>query len=241
MIRNKESRHLISITGATIVAEVATLPICTIKTLYQNTKSVNIFDTAKTLYQKKGIIGFYNSSIPALLSQILSTGSKYVIYQKLNKDYNINKGLSGIGSGLLGSLVTHPFDTIKIHQQMGTSFLSAFKEANYNPLMLWSGYSKTVLKYSVGGLCFLPIFEYCQKKVNTPTAAFISAVASTTICQPFDYMKVRQIYGLPIFNNNPMYISQYYKGLSLNLSRVVPHFTISMVIVDYLFKKLTPY
>lgn len=232
--------NMLAITSGTITAEIATLPICTIKTKYQNTGNLGIVNTAKNIYSNYGVKGFYNSSIPALSSQILSTGSKYIIYQKCNKDYGYNRAVSGALSGLLGSIVVHPFDTVKIHQQMGTPFIPAFKASGYNPLMLWRGYSKTVLKYSVGGVCFLPIFEYCKERINTPTAALISSIVSTTICQPLDYMKVRQIYGLSIFSNsNPWYIKQYYKGLTLNLIRVVPHFTISMVITDYMYSWLT--
>ena len=66
-----------SIMGSAI-AEIATLPICTTKTIYQaNPKSVSILTVAKNIYQKGG---FYKGALPAFWAQIFSSSSKIVLY-----------------------------------------------------------------------------------------------------------------------------------------------------------------
>ena len=67
---------------ATGVAEIVTLPICTLKTVYQNTSSVSFVESAKKIYITSGIKGFYKASVPAIMSQMFSTSSKYAFYRK---------------------------------------------------------------------------------------------------------------------------------------------------------------
>jgi len=50
-------------------------------------------------------------------------------------------------------------------------------------------------------------------------------------------MKTRQIYGLPWFQG--YHPRLYFKGLSLNLIRIVPHFVIVMTTVDVLRNRFT--
>ena len=81
---------------------------------------------------------------------------------------------------------------------------------------------------------FFPIRDKFLLHTNNFAASFCTAIVATTIIHPFDYMKTRQACGEKIFHGyNPLF---YYKGLSLNLSRVVPHFTIMMVVTGYLEK-----
>jgi peptidase E len=59
-----------------------------------------------------------------------------------------------------------------------------------------------------------------------------SAIISTTVMQPFDLLKTKQLSGInKLYSYN---IMDYYKGLSLNLFRVVPHFMITMSCIELL-------
>jgi hypothetical protein len=214
---------IISSSIATCIAELVTIPIYTVKTNYQNT-NMKLLGCVGGIYSKYGIKGFYNSSGIAIFSQILSTSIKYTLYQKF-KPQLPSKILAGTISGICSSVVTHPIDVIKVHLQMHTPL-------NINNISIfYRGYSKSLFKSSVGTSCFFPLYDIFNEKLqNNTLSALYSSILSTIILQPIDYMKTRQIYGLHI-GYNPIF---YYKGLSLNLLRIVPHFMITIMVIEYL-------
>lgn len=227
-----DTNNIIASAVSTCVAEIATIPICTIKTNYQN-KNTSIYNVIKNI-SKNGIQQYYMSSPWALLSQIVSTTSKYTFYEKL-KTYIDNKFLSGTISGFLSSIFTHPIDVIKIHKQMGEKIDHYHKKTLY---FYYRGYSKTFFKSTIGSTFFFPIYDIIYDNIkNVQASALFSAVISTIILQPIDYMKTTQIYNnKKIISEKKLNISlcQLYKGLSLNLFRVVPHFLITMTLLEYI-------
>ena len=220
------------------IAEIITLPICTIKTNYQNTNSSSIVSTTKNIYNSKSIRGFYNSSVPAVCGQAFSTSSKYTLYRyfesiegEYSKKYYV-KILNGLAAGITSSLITHPIDTMKVSLQMGNSFSSYMSEfRQLGAKLIYRGYSKTFIKVLSSAAFFLPIYDIIRSKQYNPfVSAFLSAVISTTIMHPVDYLKTRHIANLPLFHGyNPI---TYYKGYSLNLARIVPHFILMMYFID---------
>jgi hypothetical protein len=142
--------------------------------------------------------------------------------------------LAGLSAGITASTITHPIDVAKIHLQMNQPFISVLKEKGV--ILLYRGYSKSLAKVSISSSCFFPIYDTIKDQHYPPiVASFLSAIISTTLMQPIDYMKVRHIYGLSYFNGfNPV---TYFRGLSLNLLRVVPHFMITMSLIEYLSYK----
>jgi hypothetical protein len=252
--KNVSFRNMLNSSLATSIAEFITLPICTIKTNFQNSDincKKSIIDITKTIYEKKGIFGFYNSTVPAILSQTFSTSLKYVLYRKLNDTgldflrkifpekykYDIvgmidHKITYGLISGIVTSLITHPIDCLKIHIQMGTSLFHIGK-LKINP---YQGYTKSFSKVCVGACLYFPLFDYMNHKLkNSFMSAFLTSVIATIIIHPLDYLKIRHVYTKNYYiGTNPYH---YYRGLSLNLMRVVPHFTILMTIISYLESK----
>jgi hypothetical protein len=227
-------KHIVASATATCIAEFATLPLCTLKANYQNTNSTSISETSSRIWNRHGIKGFYKASGWAITSQTLSTATKYTLYQSL-KDYTSNNFVAGAMSGALSSLITHPVDVVKIHYQMHTPFRPELNK--YGPMLFYRGYSKTLSKSIIGSLCFFPLYDMFNTYFNNPLIASMgSAVVSTTIMHPLDYMKTRHIYGKPYFTGwNPR---TYFKGISLNLARVVPHFMITMSLIEYFKQKL---
>lgn len=217
--------HIISVSVATTAAEVITLPICTVKTNYQNT-STNIIGCVREIYSTRGIAGFYKASPFAVSSQVLSTTLKYVGYENM-KLFFAFKPFAGLIAGTTTSLITHPIDVLKIHYQMNTPFIPVLRE--HGIVILYRGYSKSFMKVSISSMCFFPIYDTVKNMTNNPSiSSFISAVLSTTIMQPVDYMKVRHVYGMPFT------VANSFRGLSLNLARVVPHFMIMMTTLEYI-------
>ncbi len=233
--KNKSKYYQTVVNSAigTFLAEIVTLPICTVKTNYQNSSHISPLEICKKLYKNGGLKSFYSASVPAITSQVFSTSCKFTLYQyfeEQNYKYS-NKMINGSISGLITSLVTHPIDTIKIHIQMGTPFIPELKK--YGIGLFYRGYSKSLSKILVASSLFYPVYDYAyQTYRNAFYASFISAVVSTTIMHPIDYLKTRHIYGLSLYQGwNPL---SYYKGFSVNLARIVPNFIIIMVSIDYL-------
>ena len=232
-------QRLGAISTGTLVAEMITLPICTLKTNYQTANNqLNIASIARNIWKSYGLRGFYNSSFAACGSQILSTGSKYVLYRKYNNtSIGQNPFVAGLLSGITASIFTHPIDVIKLHLQKQKNFRNEF--LSVGPKIFYRGYSKTLSKYAIGSMCFFPIRDkFLLWYNNNVVASFATAIVSTIIIQPFDYMKTRQACGEKIFNGYSSYFLQSYKGLSLNLFRVVPHFTIMMTVTGYIEKMI---
>jgi len=232
-------QNLIYSLVGTSVAELATLPICSIKTNYQNIHNKSIVEIAKSMYKSNGIKAFYNSSLPALSSQLLSSSSKYVFYRYLEdkKIPHSNKFINGCISGIASSIITHPVDFIKINMQMNNNISNLIKENGVK--VLYRGYSKTFSKAALGNSLYLPIYEYycdyfTKNKISNGKyySAFLSAFTATLILHPIDYLKTRHIYGQQLFEGYD--IRKYYKGLSINMARILPHFMIMMSIIDYM-------
>lgn len=233
-------KNVFSSAIATSIAELITLPICTIKTNYQNSHHQSVITITTKLYKENGVRIFYNSSIVAISSQVFSTTSKYVFYRYL-EDKNLphtNKFLNGTIAGVISSLFTHPLDFVKIHWQMKTPIVPIIKN---NVGIVYRGYNKTFIKATIGSSLFFPLYDNINQQVNNPFYASLgSAIISTLIIHPIDYFKTRQVYGLPFFTKNGnsstilLNIKQCYKGLSLNLGRIVPNFIIIMTSIDYI-------
>lgn len=216
------------------LAEFLMLPVCTVKTQHQNHNMVNqsIPTTVRNIYRQAGIRGFYSASVWAITSQVVSSSSKWTFYRLL-EDHNkhTNKFTNGCLSGVASSLLTHPLDALKIHKQMQQ--LKAFQWWRLSEL--YRGYSKTLTKAAVGSTLFFPLYEYTQTYItNDKTAsAMISATFSTCLLHPIDYLKTRHVFNNTLYQDG-WQLRKYYRGLSLNLLRVVPHFTIWMATVQFL-------
>ena len=230
------NNNILSAAFGTTIAEIITLPICTIKTNYQNTNSNSIYNTMQQIYIRGGIKAFYNASIPAIFGQVFSTTSKYTIYRYLddNTNYPIkNKFVNGMTSGVIASIITHPLDVIKIHIQMNESIYNQFQKNGI--ILLYRGYSKTFIKIASSSSIFFPIYDTLQKRIdNASISSMISGFIATLVMQPLDYLKTRHMAGLPLYNGYN--ILRYYKGLTLNMMRIVPHFVITMNIIEHLKK-----
>lgn len=225
--------NLINSMVATGVAEIITLPICTIKTNYQNSNSNSIIGSAKDIYAKHKLMGFYKSSTAAIFSQMISTSFKYTIYRHLEDNKYNNKVANGIISGVMTSMITHPIDVIKIHRQMNASFVTELRKVG--PSLFYRGFSKSLSKTIIASMLFFPLYDYFKQNTggNPLIASFMSATTATLIIHPVDYLKTRHIYNQPLYQGLNLI---YYKGLSINLLRIIPHFMITMTIIDLLNK-----
>ena len=203
----------------------------------------------------RSIKGFFSAKYPAIIGQAISTSSRYTLYKilpqynpfnykfnKIIKEDQKNKSLitylfnvsNSISAGVITSIITHPIEYLKINKQMNNH--------DINIKHIYRGYTKTLSKVVIGGSTFFPLYDLVKSYNYNPTiSGLISAIISTIIMQPFDYLKTRNIYGI---NHNishiirsPEHIKEIlllFRGLHLNLLRIVPHYTITMSMIDYL-------
>jgi hypothetical protein len=222
----------------TLLAEIATLPICTVKTIYQNNK-LTILETIKLIIKTQGFRGFFTASRPAIITQILSTSSKFTLYEKMKHIRKteisnwVDNSINGVVSGLTGSLITHPFDVWKNFSQRNKNYwshLKTFSRQSLNEFIklgLYPGYTGSIWKNVALYSTLFPLNDLYKSKFDS---IYISAPLTTLtvslIVQPFDYYKVVKIAG-----NKP---SQPFRGFSLLLARNIPHFTITMCVTDWI-------
>lgn len=221
--------HLISSIIGSACAEALTLPICTVKTIYQTqTNNLTPLQIITNLYQTKGTRGFFQASTPAIISQVLSTSTKYYLYHTI-KEYRqtpnsdiISNSINGALGGLGGSVLSHPFDVWKNHLQRGKPLL------NLQIKTLYSGYSGTIAKNILLYSMLFPVYDFYKLNMINPVIASVStAITCSLITQPLDYYKTVLMSGHKFVGwTNP------YKGYSLMISRTIPHFMISMTITD---------
>lgn len=226
---------------ATLIAEVVTLPICTIKTVYQN-NNLSTLNTIKFIKAQNGIRGFFSASKPAIISQIISTTSKFTIYEYIKNKRNtpkndiLNNSINGAIGGVIGSLFTHPIDVWKNFNQRNESYVQFLQNKNLSVLQkLYQGYSGSISKNIVLYSCLFPINDYYNSHFQSNLiSAPLTTLTVSLIIQPFDYYKtIKTAQGT---NVNITTINNYFRGFHLMLMRSIPHFMLTMYLSNVFYK-----
>lgn len=232
-IEQSNNNNLIPSIIGTLVAEFITLPICTIKTVYQNNPNLTFFKTIDYIKNTSGYKGFIQASYPAILGQVVSTSTKYTFYNNIKEfrqtDTNdfINNAINGMCGGILGSLFSHPIDVWKNYLQRNEVFPNPLKK--FQPKIYYQGYSASIYKNIVLYSCLFPIYDYYKLKFDS---IYISSILTTltisTIIQPFDYYKTIKMAGY----TKKLKLVDFTRGYGLMLFRSIPHFIITMIITE---------
>ena len=212
---------------STLIAESIMLPVTTIKTVYQTTKNKSILHTTRNIYQQRGIKGFYRSAFPSVLSQSISTSTKFMVYsfvKRNNGESLFCNVLSSLLAGIVACSIVHPINVIKQHQERGLSFIERLNVVG--PKLFYRGYTRGLLLSMLLTMSF-PIYDCCKKYIDsTPLSAAIASIIITTLVQPIDLMKIRGIAA-----KRGDYKS--YRGFHINLMRSVPHFVMTMSFIEH--------
>lgn len=239
---NENLKNAIAAGIGTGVAEVCTVPICTIKTVYQtNNTGSTIRAVVKDIYTRHGVFGFCKSGMPAMTGQVMTTVGKYTLYSKLKEISPNTLILNGVMSGITISTLLQPIDFVRIAMQRNASFWSIIQNTRLPGY--YRGYSKTLLKSGISSAFFYPLCDTIKSSLpgdpgdgtRMLIASGLTGVISTVGMHPFDYLKTRHIAGESPF---PKTWSGYSKGLSLNLLRTVPHFMITMTCIELIKSRL---
>jgi hypothetical protein len=228
----------------TLVAEISTLPICTVKTIYQNSPDFTTKSTIQHIYDKNGLRGFFLASTPAIIGQVISTSTKYSIYEiiknyrKTEKSNLLDNSINGLFSGLFGSILTHPIDCWKNFNQRNENYIKylgiTLKEKSFIEFIkngLYKGYSGSIGKNIALYGSLFPLNDFYKSQFNsTLISAPLTTITVSLIVQPFDYYKVVVMAG-----NKP---NKPFRGLGLMMARSLPHFAITIYITELLLNKL---
>jgi len=230
-------KNLICSSIGIVTAETITLPICTAKTISQ-TRGLSPLKSFEFIKKTQGLKGFYSSWGYAVSSQLFSLATKYSFYYLFKdkiQDFNFIKKESyisnvfvGLLSGSVSNLISHPFDYLKVQKQQG-------KKLSELDFKIYRGFSKSLSKSIVLTSTIFPLFDFYKKYFNVFSASCLTSLTVTCVLHPIDFLKVRHISNLKLYERNLWY---YYTSFSLNLLRCVPHFVIVMTVTDLIKNNL---
>lgn len=209
-------------------AEIVTLPICTVKTIYQ-VENVSVKDCVSKI--KNNPLVLFKASIPAVLSQIYTSVYKFTIFNYFQQFFEKTWQLLLLGSCVSVSslVVTHPLDYIRVSYQ--TNQKMVLKEC-------FKGISPNTMKQTIAGAAYLPVRQSIKNnfpELKSWQAGVIAAFIGTSLVHPFDYFKT---YLLGNAVGTKVNFSRPFRGLHLNLMRVIPHFVIMTEMSDYFYSKI---
>lgn len=217
------------------IAELITLPVSVVKTNYQCDTRATLRGTIQQIYAKHGIRGFYMSSRASLCAQTVSTSSKYVLY---NFFKSLNPGTSsvihGICSGICASVLSHPLEVIKIYQQRSQCLRTDLRLTG--PKLMYRGYSKSLVRNIMVSSMLFPLYDFYTGVFpgSVILSSFCTSCSVTLILHPIDLLRTRHISLGGAFNTD----FNIYRGLHLNMLRVVPTFMITMAITEHVKARL---
>lgn len=253
MISHETKHKFIAASTGALVAELITIPICTVTTNYQT--KINHAQSIRTyvsdIYRINGIKGFYNAGWAASCSQISSLAVKYTMYENIKRYRAVNGKISNsffdncinsVVSGWCASIFHHPFDVIKIHTQrkeIGNSEMPAVRQILKEKGIIntfKAGYTGTLTRNTLTAIIF-PLYDkykYVLKKHQVShdniLAPILTSTTSTILLFPFMYIRNRQIAKKDW--KHGWKLKPYYRGFWLGMSRNVPHFTIWSLVAD---------
>lgn len=238
-------KRMKSMTCGVIACELLSIPLLPFSVIKVNYQLGNktIRDSAKEVFKLYGIKGFFNAFSGTVMFHAVTAVSKYSFYhmfrtlRQTDKRDFLNNMVNGCASSILGSVFSHPFDVLKNHQQRNLKLRDELKING--PKILYKGYSQAILRSLMLYSFLYPTYEYYKDSpylANTIYSAPLALITSIIFTQPIDLIKTRMIAKKPWFvGYNPL---AYYKGLTLQLARNVPRFWISMLVTEYIYKKL---
>ena len=190
---------------ASVLAEISTLPICTVKTIYQtNLNYTSLSNVIKNVYHTRGLWGFYNASGIAMLSQTVSTATKFTGYAYIQKYRNTSQNnlpsnmFNGALAGIISTMIVHPIDVIKVHKQNNVNFMQELKL--FGPKLFYRGYTKSIFKNIILTSIIFPFYDFYKYHFhNVYVAALLSSIVTTIILHPIDYLKIRHISGQELY------------------------------------------
>uniref|UniRef100_A0A6P4EXC7 Mitochondrial dicarboxylate carrier n=1 Tax=Drosophila rhopaloa TaxID=1041015 RepID=A0A6P4EXC7_DRORH len=256
---------------ASSMAAMVTHPLDLMKVLIQTqAEKLSLGQTTRKIIREQGVLAMYNGISASMLRQYTYTLSRFGIYSvgsgMMDTSTMGRKTLLAAVAGGIGGYVGAPADLINVRLQNDVK-LPPEKRRNYKHAIdglvritreegwrsLFNGASMTALRgmfMTVGQIAFYEQSKANLVKVGMPEnmgtyilASIISATVATTLTQPIDVVKTRQMNASPgeysgltdVFmktsKEGPL---AFFKGYTPALTRLMPHTVLLFLGLEYL-------
>jgi len=128
---------------ASAAAEVVTFPIDIIRTRLQlyGQHTNGSFAIIKLIHRHEGFAGFFRGVLPAAVRQCIYSPVRILFYEHLRESLRTSnlptiwiQTVCGVGSGIIGQLVSSPFDLIKVRMQADGHQVQYGKQPRYHSM-----------------------------------------------------------------------------------------------------------
>lgn len=214
------SKHILFTSISICAAEIATIPLDTIKTHIQSSlpKKIKYYDSIKIIYKNNRIFGFYNSFFFSLARQLSNTGIKLALYpivkkySNINKNNNLNtlyKNIGLIGVGTVSCICSSPFEVVKIRLQSQSHVNKNYMEVIYEIykkngfLGFFRGIKQNILRHILMSVILVPLYDKLNNDIfmdkfkidnylyRTTISSFLSTIITTYIIHPIELIKTQ--------------------------------------------------
>jgi hypothetical protein len=137
--------------------------------------------------------------------------------KNIEKDY-LKIGVNNIDClrlgffNLLGVILSHPFDTLKVHTQLNFTYTPVLSLKS-----IYKGFLPTLVGIKLEKLVVFRTYNYCiEQNLNVPLSGAISGLVGSFITTPYERIKILQQTKQPI---NPLTINNLFKGIGITSCR----------------------
>jgi hypothetical protein len=218
------------------VSELISSPLCTTKTVFvTDTNFTRVSQAVSQIYNRGGLREFYRAAGPAIVSNIVSSSSKFSIYTICKSSRNtsngdiLNNSLNGIIAGIMGSTMSQPIDVWKIHKQRNEPL-----NVKKNGLkMFWNGYRQTLIKASCLNSMLYPLNDFYQScGLARLESQILTACTTTTILYPVEFIRTNKMAATKV--NFGWNVLKYYKGIGLQYPLNIIRFVTQMQTIYFI-------
>ena len=103
-----------------VASSLVANPLSVLETRYQLSGEAKwegkLYNNMKRIYVHEGITGFYKGGLASCYKQGSFAGIYYMLYVA-GKNYGYSSFVSGMVSGIVSTIITHPFEIIRVNLQ----------------------------------------------------------------------------------------------------------------------------
>jgi len=178
------------------VGTVVGFPMDIVKTQMQSLKTHDVAGTTQRILQRDGVLGLYRGIAAPLCALMVLNAQTFALYSWLKRQLK-SAPLSGFLCGFASSLVSTPFELIKVRVAVGKSpnALRAFKDLGRN---LYHGHQINTLRECVFLSSYFTVYEHSRRSWQTylpasflevPCSGALAGATGWILSYPLDCVK----------------------------------------------------
>lgn len=206
----------------------------------------SITETAKNIYNKQGIKGYYYGIYRGILCYSIFYETYFYTYDYLKKSTNLGPFITSYLASGIGSIISNPWHVVRVRRQtcilknelnLKPSIIKIYKNEGIGPL--FKGLKTTLFKNIELGIIMV-IYEKLRDdyKINPIYASFSGKLIASSLTYPLDtarnirrYEPISHTEVIKRFKLNPKLM---YNGISIYLIKSVPSCIIAFSVNQYI-------